>query len=98
MKFKLILQDKSGVRPKKVFEGIAHLTSSEESFSDKDDPDGGDYQAADYLFNVPDCGSLQITLDIEKYDACVVRLDCKNQDYSFWLDKDRYDYNVMKRI
>ncbi|MFL5739129.1 MAG: hypothetical protein ACJ75B_02850 [Flavisolibacter sp.] len=98
LKFKLILQDKFGIRPKKVFEGIARLTSSEESFSDKNDPNGGDYDAADYIFKIANCGTLQITMDIVKYDACFVILDCKSQDYNFYFSKDPSDYNVMKRI
>jgi hypothetical protein len=103
LKFKLSLQDKKGLHPEKIIEAVAVLISDNESFTDRNDPNGGDYFAADYVYKMSDCGSLKIRLDIQNYDACFLLLNCKSQisflkEYSYYFGKDPYEYNVMKRV
>jgi hypothetical protein len=87
LKFKLVLQDKFKLNPDKIYDGVAVLTSPNESFSNKRDKDGGDYFAADYLFNIKDC-SLKIRLDIENYEACLLFTTCTDLKVFFKNDSD----------
>jgi hypothetical protein len=94
LEFKLILHNKFGKRPDKRFEGIAVLASSNESFSEKNDINEGDYFAADYVYNIKDC-NLKIRLDIEGYLACAVSTTCVDIKEFF---KSYPGYVIMKRI
>jgi hypothetical protein len=100
LKFKLMLHDKQNKYADKVFEGVAKLSSPEESFSDNSDKDGGDYFAADYNFKAADY-KIQIRLDIQNYEACVVLVTTSRPDiilggYSIYLKKFPND-GVMKK-
>ncbi len=97
--FKIVLSDKQGKSPDKVFNGIAKLSSSEESFGDSSEADGGDYFAGDYILETADF-EVQIRLDIENYEACVISLIPKNDTvlgvYSSYLKKFPSE-GVMKK-
>jgi hypothetical protein len=93
LKFKLILHDKLGKLPDKRFEGLAVLASSNESFSEKNDINEGDYFAADYVYSIKDC-NLKIRLDIEGYMVCAVSTTCIDIKEFF---KSYPDYDIMKR-
>lgn len=100
LNFTLVLHDKQHKYDDKTFEGIAQLSSSEESFSDISDKDGGDYFAADYNFETKDY-KIQIRLDIQSYEACVVSITTRRPDivlggYSTYLKKFPND-GVMKK-
>ena len=71
IKYKLVLHDKQQKFEDKIFNGIAQLSSSEESFFDKTEIDGGSYDAADYNFETKQY-KLKIRLDIQSFEACVV--------------------------
>jgi hypothetical protein len=100
LKFKFLLHDKQHKYDDKIFEGIAQLFSSEESFSDNSEKDGGAYDAADYSFKATDY-EIQIRLDIQSYEACVVQITTGQPDivlggYRAYLKKFPND-GVMKR-
>lgn len=100
LKFTLTLHDKQHKYDDKTFEGIAQLSSSEESFSDNSDKDGGDYFAADYNFKTTDF-KIQIRLDIQSYEACVISVMTSRPDivlggYGAYLKKFPND-GVMKK-
>lgn len=100
IKFTLLLHDRQHKYVNKTFEGIAQLSSSEESFSDSSDKDGGDYFAADYNFEATDY-KIQIRLDIQSYEACVVSVTTSRPDmvlggYTAYLKKFPND-GVMKK-
>jgi len=100
LEFKLLLHDKHHNYDDKIFDGIAQLSSSSESFSDNLDKDGGDYFAADYEFDGADY-NIQIRLDIKNYEACVVQITTNQPDkvlggYRAYVKKFPDD-GVMKR-
>jgi len=100
LRFTLILRDKQHKYDDKIFEGIARLSSSEESFSDNLDKDGGDYFAADYNFEQTDY-KIKIRLDIQSFEACVVLITTSQSDmvlggYNTYLKKFPSD-GVMKK-
>lgn len=100
LKFILLLHDKQHKFEDKKFEGVAQLSSSEESFSDNSDKDGGDYFAADYNCEAGDF-KIQLRLDIQSYEACVVLVTSNQPDnviggYSAYLKKFPND-GVMKK-
>lgn len=79
--------------------GIAFLTSPNESFLDEKELDSGAYFAADYNRNNTSY-SINIKLDIERYEACAISLksDAKNNldIYTKYL-KEYPNYNILKR-
>jgi hypothetical protein len=100
LEFKLVLHDKLHKYDNKIFEGVAQLSSPDESFSDNADKDGGDYFAADYDFEATD-HKIKIRLDIQSYEACVVLVTTSQPGvvlggYSAYLKKFPND-GVMKR-
>ncbi|QEM09119.1 hypothetical protein [Mucilaginibacter rubeus] len=100
LEFKLVLHDKQHKYDDKVFEGVAKLTSSEESFSDNSEKDGGAYDAADYDFEATGY-RIQIRLDIQGYEACVTSVTTSQPDivlggYSTYLKKFPND-GVMRK-
>lgn len=100
LKFTLTLHDKQHKYDDKIFEGVAELSSPEESFSDNSDKGEGDYFAADYNFEATDY-SIQIRLDIQTYEACVILIRTSRPDmvlggYSSYLKKFPND-GVMKK-
>lgn len=100
LKFNLTLKNKQKPGGNFLLNGIAVLTSSEETFSDQNEIDEGEYFAADYIFNSDDY-KIKIRLDIEEYQACVVSIACNgskntNEDYCQYVKKYP-DYDVMKK-
>ncbi|PWA05574.1 hypothetical protein DB895_06200 [Flavobacterium psychrotolerans] len=98
--FNLMLRNKKKNNQQINFKGIAVLTSSDESFFDKTENDGGDYFAADYSFSDTNY-NLKIRLDIEKYEACVISIEHKGskdliKEYGCFVKKYP-DYDVMKK-
>jgi hypothetical protein len=92
--FKIVLNDKSKPQSEKIVSGKALLTSANESFFDKNDIDGGDYFAADYISIIKGC-ELKIRLDIDKYSACVVSTTCIDMKDFF---KNYSEYDVLKKV
>lgn len=80
LEFELIL---TGKYPSDKISGVAVLSSNNESFSDPDEVDGGDYFAADYYCKK---NSTKIRLDIETYQACVVNINAHSRE-SYFLKK-----------
>ncbi|WP_428330586.1 hypothetical protein [Mucilaginibacter sp.] len=100
LEFKLLLHDKQHKYDDKIFEGVAQLSSSEESFYNNSDKDGGDYFAADYNLDAADY-KMQIRLDIQNYEACVFLVTTSQPDkvlggYSAYLKKFPNE-GIMKR-
>lgn len=100
LEFNLTLRNKQKSNQEINFNGIAILTSPNESFIDKTEIDGGEYFAADYNFSNADY-ALKIRLDIEEYKACVISIEYKGsknlvKDYD-WFVKKYPDYDVMKK-
>jgi len=100
IEFKLTLYDKLKVIPKLTFNGIAVLTSPNESFSDKSKIDEGSYFAADYYF-ISDEYKIKIRLDIEEYEACIVSIESSHPEnvlkgYENYLKKYP-NYDVLKK-
>ena len=92
LNFKLIIHSKLKNQMDKKLEGIATLTSPNESFSDNGDNDMGDYFAADYIFK-NNC-DLKIRIDIEHFAACTISTTC---DGLKEFIKSYPDYIIMKR-
>jgi hypothetical protein len=96
--FKLVLKNKLQKKRLEI-KGIASLTSPNESFLDDSEPEDGSYFAADY--NKNNSGYIiNISLDIENYEACAVSLkaDSDLNLKDFINPKKIYpDYNVLKR-
>ena len=74
IEFRLVLRDKLSTYSERKFNGIAVLTSPNESFMDKSKIDEGLYFAADYSFSTKDY-DIKIRLDIENYEACVIYIE-----------------------
>ncbi|MBN8838547.1 MAG: hypothetical protein J0I09_14900 [Sphingobacteriia bacterium] len=93
VEFKLILTSKFENYIEKRIEGIAILANANETFSEKNNINEGDYFAADYTFSLKEC-ELTIRLDIDNYAACIVSTTCI--DMKGFL-KSYPDYDIMKR-
>lgn len=100
LKFKLVLHDKFHKQGDKIFEGVAKLFSSEESFSDNLEKDPEPYDASDYNFATSDY-RIVIRLDNDKYEAAVATITAKQIEMvlgSFSSYLKRYpNYDVMKK-
>jgi hypothetical protein len=98
IEFKLYLKDKIKNTYLNII-GKATLTSPNESFLDETNPDGGAYFAADFNKNNTEY-TINITLDIESYEACAVSIkpDAENMLENYTKHLKKYpDYNVLKR-
>ncbi|MCH6201542.1 hypothetical protein MMU07_18315 [Aquiflexum sp. LQ15W] len=97
IEFKLVLQNKLKKTTIDI-NGVATLTSQNESFLDETEPDGGAYYAADY--NKNNSGyDINISLDIEGYKACAVSIKpYPTKTFEDFEDniKKYPDFNVLK--
>jgi hypothetical protein len=100
IEFKLRLHDKLNKYEDKIFTGTAKLTSSDESFVDSSENDPAAYSAGDYELDKSNY-KIQIRLDIQDYEACVISVAADQPDsilggFRTYL-KNFPDNGVMKK-
>jgi hypothetical protein len=101
LEFKLILQNPNYNASNLTLAGVATLGSPNESFSDKNEPNGGDYFASDYSYRWKDC-KLKILIDVAGFAASIVSLQCSDsvnfdKKYKLFFPEEYNSTNVLKR-